>query len=556
MFSIDFNSSLRSFGSVLALTASPCVAGCIVVMPDPPEDDTVADAGESAAETASNGTRPPNGSTVDQLRDAGATLTSAPGPHDTQGPAPNVEAGATSAPESPSTRTTSEEPATASTDLSIGPPVSTSGGPDSSEAVSPDVSASTTSQTPSSTGAPTSDEPTCPQSADAALGVFVSPGGADDDTCGAALAPCASVNRGITRAVQTGKSTVYVASAQYDEFVELAVPVSLIGGWAPSDGTWTRECGALADSTIVQSPESIALRAQFEGVAELRSLTLKTKSSGGANNGESRYGIFATGASTRLELADVTVQSASANHGTAGQNGETLPAAGCTSGTGADGTPPSATPATAPGYFAQSGFVPGDGLDGDDGNPGQGGADGASVTENCTFCSMVNNQCQGAAGGQRTAAGGEHGCGGGPGTGGFGGTGGGASVGIFAWFATVQLGDDVLVVAGDGGDGALGGDGAAGESGTSGSSGEEVECNPGLSCFDAACGNEVNGNPGTPGGDGSSGADGGDGAGGWSVSLVGTPNAFSGNAATIFGQPGTSAGTGPTGMAQMTYTIE
>jgi len=301
----------------------------------------------------------------------------------------------------------------------------------------------------------------------------------------------------------------------------VTAPIALIGGWFDNAGAWTRACDARADDTVVNSPDTIGLRAELTGAAHVESLTIRTSP---INNtpGDSRYGIFARGQSTVLRLEAVTVRVSSGAAGAGGVNGITLPAADCSAGNGADGTTAPTTPNTQTGHFDENGYVPGDAFDGANGNPGQGGSDGLAETYACTFC---NSSCMGVAGGSKTAAGGAHGCGGGYGSGGSGGTGGGASVGVFAWAARVELGQSVRIIAGDGGDGGAGGSGGAGQPGTPGSRGDEVECNPGTVCG-GACAHEVKGHAGSRGGAGSAGADGGAGAGGWSVALVGTDGAF------------------------------
>lgn len=433
----------------------------------------------------------------------------------------------------------------------------TSANSPTTEATSTAATSTAPADPSTSTDDTTSSNGPCPLSHGETLGVYVSPAGDDGDSCGTRNAPCASIGQGLVRAAAASKANVYIAVGTYQEHVNLTAAISLTGGWTANGESWSRDCGEFADATVLNSNQAIGLRAQFNGRAELRSLTINTKPRDGTAS-ESRYGIFATGANTQLELVDVVVRAASANHGSTGANGGTLPAVGCDAGNGTHGPVAATTPNTPAGSFTNTGYVPGDGFDGADGNPGQGGSDGADVTYQCTFCSIVNNQCQGAAGGERTASGGEHGCGGGNGTGGFGGSGGGASVGVFAWLATIEFGDDVVVVSGDGGNGANGGSGGNGETGSFGTAGEEIECNPGLSCGDPTCGYEFDGEPGTKGGNGSAGALGGAGAGGWSVPLVGTEDAFVGvaNVSRVFGDAGVSLGSGPEGFAQTSYVVE
>src|SRR5690606_38240478 len=60
---------------------------------------------------------------------------------------------------------------------------------------------------------------------DGALGsaIFVAPGGIDTESCGASyLIPCATIPRGIERAVATGRDQVYIQAGSYLGAVELA----------------------------------------------------------------------------------------------------------------------------------------------------------------------------------------------------------------------------------------------------------------------------------------------------------------------------------------------
>ncbi len=65
------------------------------------------------------------------------------------------------------------------------------------------------------------------------LAIYVSlpqNGGNDTNTCGAINTPCATINKGITRANQSGKNKVLVSEGVYKEFVILSAGISLIGG--------------------------------------------------------------------------------------------------------------------------------------------------------------------------------------------------------------------------------------------------------------------------------------------------------------------------------------
>ena len=88
-----------------------------------------------------------------------------------------------------------------------------------------------------------------------------SPGATDSGACGLGPTatgegrfPCATVARGIERAVQLGRSRVRLANATYNESVTLANGVSLLGGHRPD--TWERDVqGTL---TILQGATTLA----------------------------------------------------------------------------------------------------------------------------------------------------------------------------------------------------------------------------------------------------------------------------------------------------------
>lgn len=547
---------------------------CVLTQVDPPRKDTPVDGGttgqsheDSVDTSASDGnvtSSPRSESSVgkissDSRPDVSETTLSSSS--DSSDSSPSSETPVTTDFASSENGVSSESHPTS--DLTDAAPssfgASTSSGPGSS------------SEPTSSNPDPTSDEPPAelpcgPLTADDPVALYVSPNGSDGATCGGTSAPCKTISRGISRAAAESKTKLFIQRGSYAEHVNLNAPISLVGGWTVSDGVWSRECKTLSEQTEILSTTPVGLRAEFTGSARLQSLTIATKGRD-ATASESRYGVFATGASTHLELVDVTVRASSANHGSngavgtngaVGANGPAgatpKPTPPCAQGTGSPGAAPATTPSTTAGSFAAAGYVPKHGVKGADGNPGQAGQLGMDVTYSCTFCSMVENQCRGVAGGSKTASGGLNGCGGGAGTGGFGGTGGGSSVGVFAWFATVQFGEDVAVVAGDGGNGGAGGAGGAGGSGGRGGVGLEVACND-FSCNSSPCNDKFRGDTGGNGGDGSGGAPGGGGAGGWSVGIVNTPGAITGKPLTLVGQAGTSLGSGPAGLAQATYII-
>jgi hypothetical protein len=555
-------------------------ASCALVPVDPVRKDAPLDGGltspsvQDGADASVNDGNPTSSPHSESSQKAGSSDSR---PHATETTDPSLSAGSADSTISSNAEATTDSRASSETGLSS-ELVSTA---DLTDATSSNAEASTSelgatsnpgNPDPTNDPDPTSEEPPpelpCgPLTGDDAVALYVSPFGTDSATCGGPSAPCRTITRGLSRAVAESKPKLFIQSGSYTEHVNLNAPISLVGGWTVSDGVWSRECTTLSDQTEILSPTAVGLRAEFTGAARLQSLTILSKGRD-ATASESRYGVFATGASTNLQLVDVTVRAGSANHGSNGANGPDgavgangpaggtpKPTPACPAGTGTAGAAPSTTPTTGAGAFAAAGYVPRDGANGANGNPGQAGAVGSDVTYTCTFCSMRDNQCQGQAGGSKTASGGLNGCGGAAGTGGLGGTGGGSSVGVFAWFASVTFGDDVAVISGDGGNGGKGGAGGTGGTGGFGGVGEEVACNPQLSCNSSPCNDKFRGSNGSKGGNGSAGASGGGGAGGWSVAVVNTPGAITGKPLTLVGQAGTSLGLGAAGVAQATYTI-
>lgn len=369
--------------------------------------------------------------------------------------------------------------------------------------------------------------------ADPDSGVFVSPTGVETEDCGTPEAPCLVIQTALEHAQARSVSTVYLAQGRYEETVLLRSPISLLGGFSQTADGWVQPCEPLAETTTLDSPSDLALYAEYTGTARLQGLTLRTKGRSEEPTGESRYGLYAVGSETHLELSDVTILPGDADHGPNGLPGGTLTTSECPTGNGSKGINAGTPLATPEPGFSANGYRTGDGAQGPNGNPGSGGQDGAPHTENCID-------------GTLTAEGGRHGCGGGPGEGGGGAGGGGASIGVFAWFATVHLGPQITVVTGDGGNGGIGGAGGSGTAGTAGQPGGSVTCR--LEGSDQI---ELRGEPGTPGGAGSDGAKGGDGAGGWVVALLGTSGAFNDASHTDLrlGSAGT-AGIAPDGEAK------
>lgn len=544
------------------------LSSCVFVTVEPPSDR------DSPNETSA--------SSLDAST-PGETLTSSPtssvsGPTGDDDTSKNVADSESSDPGSTTTETdtssrssqdngtvTSEAASDTASDDSVSitrEPTASSSTAASSDSTAGSSDAETTGNVPDSETTDSTTGTECPtEVADPSQGVFVSPFAVGPaDTCGGLDEPCASIAVGIQRAISLGRHTVYLRQGSYAEQVTLDQPISLSGGWVLFQGAWQRECGQLAAYTTIQSPHATGLHAEFatEGTARIQALTIRTKGPDSQSDGESRYGIFARGVNTRLELADVTVAPGAANSGAQGAHGALLAAPPCTTGNGADGEPGATATPAASGTFTSNGYVPSSGNNGGNGTAGAGGANGATGSHSCTYCSVVNSTCQGVHGGVREAAGGTGGCGGPAGSGGQSGTGGGASIGLFTWYAQLELLSHVTVRAGDGGDAGAGGLGAVGGTGLPGTAGAEVACNSnvGANC-PSVCHEKVRGGTGGKGGDGGSGADGSAGAGGSSFALVSTSGAVTGaeGADLSVGVPGASWGDSPTGLAQLHYSV-
>jgi hypothetical protein len=311
---------------------------------------------------------------------------------------------------------------------------------------------------------------------DAARGVFVALTGGSDASgdCGDQATPCRTIALGIAQAKKLLRPNVYVASGAYVESVQLIPGVTIEGGW--SAATWAPDCSA--DATRIQTPADVdatsAARAAVEardlgGKAVLRSLTILGKDAASVKPNESVYGVFATGATTQLELDDVVVRATSAASGASGTAGTAgaSPAATCTDGDGLDGPAGDAAGAVA-GQFTKDGYVPGDGSTGAEGTAGHAGTKAPDTgMMSCTVC-IMNPTCSPLSSSISRPFYGTNGCGGGNGTGGGGGRGGGSSFGVYAWDATVSARNGLVQAgaAGNGGSGAGGGPGVAGSAGT------------------------------------------------------------------------------------------
>ena len=398
-------------------------------------------------------------------------------------------------------------------------------------------------------------------SADPAAGIFVTPMGTNAAGCGAASAPCASIQVGILQAQTLGKTVVFLGSGTYSEWVTLPAGITLAGGWTPQ---WTASTDTdAAGATIAPASNNVSVLADaIDGGARVCRLTIASKPAAAVQRGESVYGVFVRGPSTSVELDDVVVQVVTAGDGIPGVDGDAGAAGaagGCSPpGTGQNGGPTGATgsPARDAGGFSRQGFVPGTGATGGAGAPGDNGKLGA--TGACVACVTCGTpSCAAVDAGVACGLAGPGGCGGGGASGGAGGGGGGGSIGIFVWGGGtgVTLSNCVLS-AGNGGAGALGGNGGNGGAGAKAAPGQDAlacttTCSAGTPCATtnaAAAG----GSGGGTGGNGSRGGAGGAGAGGSSCAIAqgGGAGVMNQSGTTlIFGKAGRGAGAATDGTA-------
>ncbi len=382
------------------------------------------------------------------------------------------------------------------------------------------------------------DASTCGEAPDETVGVFVAPSGADSSACGSSIAPCLTIQNGITRAVSLSKANVYVATGTYSEAITLTGGITVWGGWTIEAGdggdVWSGICSSpIGAVTLQPTTSNITVTANALGAspAGLKTLTILSKPQANVAAGESLYGVFATGTTTLvLENVDITMgnggDGAPGYMADGGVEGNPV----CNPGDGGPGAPGGSDGGGADaGSFTPSGYQPAAGDLGGTGNPGSNGSpDDAGTCVHCVSCAApVNLGCESSDAGTSCGDPGGSGCGGGGGNGGGPGGGGGSSIAVFAWGgATVSIAGGALT-AGNGGQGGAGGSGGPGGAGVAGLTGQNgtscvVNCN--ISGFELSCpsstSGEGQGSLGTKGGNGSGGGAGGGGSGGWSCGIV------------------------------------
>ena len=374
---------------------------------------------------------------------------------------------------------------------------------------------------------------------DEVLGLFVDKSGSDGPNCGAVSLPCQTIQHALDRASLIGKSVVYVAasSSPYVESITMPEGVRVEGAWGAVGETWTPICTAQASqAVIVQAPADQAVTVTVDGLgsgttvgtAELARLTVRSKAEADVLTGESLYGIFARGETTRVVLERVNVDMANAGDGTpgtAGSPGADGATTGCVPASDGATPPDGASGAGAPpGTFTSDGYEPPPVAEtGQSGEDGQNGS--AAPTPSCfdcvfdqplIGCQIFGNVCPES---------GRPGCGGKAGAGGTAGASAGSSIGVYLWEARLEVVFGGALGAGDGGDGGDGGDIGTGGLGMPGAEGPGISCGLGPN----SCGpnSAPPSPPGGPGGNGSAGGRGGGGAGGYSYAV------YRGGAATF-----------------------
>jgi hypothetical protein len=423
---------------------------------------------------------------------------------------------------------------------------------------------------------------------DNAYGVFVSSGGRDIAT-GTMSDPLKTIAGGITTAIETGKSRVYVCDGTYPEQVALSSAVNLYGAFA-CDAGWSYVDGGAAQ--VVSAPNQIALIVNGVSapitVEDLRFAAADASGQDDGGNGMSSTAALVNASTVTFRRcifiagngADGANGSAGSNYmGDAAPNGQPADDAGaggaggrnnCNDGTssfggrGGNGGTPSGTngddggasplPTAAAGYDGQGG-ASGMASCGAGAHPGANGAAGtAGGAQTPGYYGSLTNQgwtpsaggnggngnpAQGGGGGGGIGTpllggtgGGAGGCGG---AGGTGGGGGGASIGIACVSANVTL-EGCVISTVSGGKGGQGGAAQPGQGG--GIPGPP----PSFGCS------------GGGGGNGAGGAGGGGGTGGFSVCVVFKGNAPSGAVNCTKGDAG-APGSGGAGAAGGTNAI-
>jgi hypothetical protein len=425
-----------------------------------------------------------------------------------------------------------------------------------------------------------------------AYGVFVSRSGRDT-AMGTMTDPLRTVTQGITKAVQNGKSRVYVCNGTYAEQVTLSSPVNLYGALA-CDAGWTYVDAGAAQVSGMPNQIVLVINGVSAPIAieDLSVTAANASAQDDAGNGQSsiaalvnastvtfRRCAFSAGngadgakGATGSNYSAATAPSGQPNDdaGTGGAGGSVTCADGTSStgGTGGNATTmgfadggngtadpmPIAYPMIRLDGLGGGGGMNGCGQGADDGTSGAVVDAGAGATTygvltaggwvpSAGASGKAGSPGQGGGGGGGRQSmtnplggtgGGAGGCGG---AGGTGGTGGGASIGLACLASNVTL-DTCSIITTSAGRGGQGGTGQAGQAGG----------NPGTLNSVKAC-------AGGTGGNGAGGGGGAGGTGGLSVCVVykgsapgGSPDCVTGEAgAPGIGGGGGTGGSGPAG---------
>jgi hypothetical protein len=454
---------------------------------------------------------------------------------------------------------------------------SSSGGPDGGEEDSSrpphsDGGADATTQ-PDATTPPLDDagDAGCATVPDDTTGAIVSLAGSGTAATGCTLAtPCAKIQDGINYAASRGYQTIYVDQGTYAEAITLSnttnVMRTLQGGWKrDATGTWARDCTAKAPSLVTIKPpgtpglDTTVTAKDLVGPFTLQEVLLESRT-GAVAAGESFYGVFASGPTTRLTLYEVSITVASGgagadgNQGTAGAGplgtGACSPGAGGTPAAGGNGTPgPN-------GSYGPSGFTPtGGGAANAGGAGGNGAVNGAKQPDCSTQCydkGCGPPDCTAGSIANLCAGDGPNGCGSGGSGGGTGGTGGGSSIGVYVTAGASVTGRYTNVATGAGGPGGAGGGGGTVSAPSPGGTGATAICSPQCGPLkNNKCqiypGTPLAGGIGTGGATGSPGGVGGGGAGGDSYGYYTSGGTFIEDTAfnAVPGAAGTTKGANP-----------
>ncbi len=345
--------------------------------------------------------------------------------------------------------------------------------------------------------------------------------------------PCPSIQGALGHAAKFGRTIIYVDEGTYKEALTLstgqALGITIQGGWRRKGGTWTHVCDGSA-IPVIEAPAGAPaiVTANNSGTFTLQLLRLLGNNQ--VTKSASNYGIFASGATTKLTLVSVNVEpgpGADGNPGILGSTGANAPGS-CSAGspvTPAAGTPGAGALA---GMFTSAGYGATNGSTGGAGGAGGNGTVGALNCMSCVdsvACSNESPPCSMPPNIQVCGDPGIPGCGSGGGGPGTPGTGGGSSVAVFVWGGASVSASYTHLIPRAGGVGAPGGNGGPPGTPSAGAQGGSQNCTSsgtcsvrppaGTDCYvSSPVTKVVAGSIGTAGAAGSVGGKGGGGSGG------------------------------------------